>query len=132
MNIVGSIFHSRVRGIRVVEIATFAILVILVFGVYIAKARASRERAEIADIEQRIGDEQRQVKLLRAEDARLEQPERIESLSEGAGLKPVDSTQEASPGALPTVAAEKPKPGAKKAAALAPATQAASAPEPAQ
>ncbi|HEY3812245.1 MAG TPA: cell division protein [Caulobacteraceae bacterium] len=113
MNLASSIFNSRVRGIRVVEIITFVLLVVLVFGVYIAKARASRERAQIADIEQRIGDEQRQVKLLRAEDARLEQPARIETLSEGAGLKPVDSTQETSPNALPAVAAEKTRPVAK-------------------
>ena len=116
MNILGSIFNSRVRGIRVVEIITFALLVVLVFSVYIAKARASRERAKIADIEQRIGDEQRRVKLLRAQDARLEQPERIETLSEGAGLKPVAPAQEANPNALPAVAAEKPKPGAKASA----------------
>ena len=131
MNIVGSIFNSRVRGIRIVEILTFGLLVVLVFGVYIAKARASRERAAIADIEQRIGDEQRRVKLLRAEDARLEQPERIETLSEGAGLKPVDAAQEASPTALPAVAAEKTKPGAKKPDAGSPATPA-PATEPAQ
>ena len=113
MNIAGAIFNSRVRGIRIVEIIAFALLVVLVFSVYIAKARASRERAEIADIEQRIGDEQRRVKALRAEDARLEQPERIETLSEGAGLRPVDAAQETSATALPTVAAEKPKATAK-------------------
>jgi hypothetical protein len=121
MNIVGSIFNSRVRGIRIVEILTFGLLVVLVFSVYIAKARASRERAAIADIEQRIGDEQRRVKLLRAEDARLEQPGRIESLSEGAGLKPVDAAQEATPDALPA-ATEKTKPGAKKPDAKPPVT----------
>ena len=131
MNIVGSIFNSRVRGIRIVEILTFGLLVVLVFSVYIAKARASRERAAIADIEQRIGDEQRRVKLLRAEDARLEQPGRIESLSEGAGLKPVDAAQEASPNALPAAAAEKTKAAAKKADANPPVTPA-PVPEPVQ
>ncbi len=131
MNILGSIFNSRVRGIRIVEILSFGLLVVLVFSVYIAKARASRERAQIADVEQRIGDEQRRVKLLRAEDARLEQPERIETLSEGAGLKPVDAAQESSPTALPAVAAEKTKPVAKKPDANPPAP-AALATEPAQ
>jgi hypothetical protein len=116
MSLFRSILNSRVRGVRIFEVATFIVLVGLVFGVYLAKASASRERARIADIEQQIGEEQRRVKLLRAEDARLEQPARIEALSEGAGLKPVDASHETNPDALAMVATEKaPKSGPKSA-----------------
>ena len=84
--------------------------IVLVLAVYLAKAGASRERAQIADIEQRIGEEQRRVKLLRADAARLEQPARIEALSESVGLKAVDAAREASPDALPQIAARKGEP----------------------
>ena len=68
MSFVRSVLNSRVRGVRIFEVLTFVCLVLLVFWVYLTKAGASRERAQIADVEQQIGDEQRRVKLLRAED----------------------------------------------------------------
>jgi hypothetical protein len=113
MSWVRSILNSRIRGVRIFEVLTFVCLVLLVFWVYLTKAGASRERAQIADVEQRIGDEERRVKLLRAEDAKLEQPARIESLSEGAGLKPVDAAHEADPSTLAAIADDKPRADAK-------------------
>jgi cell division protein FtsL len=105
MTVLTRILDSRFRGFRILEIATFACLVLLVLWVYLAKAAASRERAQIADIESRIGEEQKQVRLLRAEAAHLEQPERIEGLSQTwLGLKPVDPKRDLSPDALPKVA----------------------------
>ncbi len=107
MNLFTAILDSRVRGFRILEIVTFVCLILLVLWVYLAKAGASTERARIADIEGRIGEEQRRVKLLRAEVAHLEQPERIEGLSQSyLGLKPVDPKRDLDPNALPGIASQ--------------------------
>ncbi|MBS0295637.1 MAG: cell division protein [Proteobacteria bacterium] len=101
MNPIAALFERRIRGFRVVEVVTFALLIMLVLWVYLAKAGAARERSEIAQIEQRIGDEQRKVKSLRAEAAKLEQPARLEALSETyLKLAPVSAKQEARPDRL--------------------------------
>jgi hypothetical protein len=125
MNLLVRILDSRVRGFRILEVMTFACLILLVLWVYLAKAGASTERARIADIEGRIGEEQRRVKLLRAELAHLEQPGRIEALSENyLSLKPLDPKRDLDPGALakiaPTAAAAPPP----ETAVSAPATEA--------
>jgi cell division protein FtsL len=108
MNPIAALFERRIRGFRVVEVVTFTLLVMLVLWVYLAKAGASRERTEIAQIEQRITDEQRRVKGLRAETARLETPARLEALSQTyLKLQPVSAKQEAQPNHLDGLA-EKP------------------------
>lgn len=105
MSFLQRVLDSRFRGFRILEIATFTFLILLVLWVYLAKAAASRERAQIADVETRIGEEQRRVKLLRAEVAHLEQPERIEGLSQSyLGLKPVDPRRDVSADALARIA----------------------------
>lgn len=98
------IFQRRVRGFRVVEIVALSFLLVLVLGVYLAKAGAGRERADIAQVERQITDEQRRMKLLRAEVAYLEQPERIERLSSIIGLAPINAKRETPPEALPDIA----------------------------
>jgi cell division protein FtsL len=86
-------------------VAALACLVLMVFWVYLTKAGAGRERSEIAAVEREIGQEQRSVKLLRAEAAHLEQPARIEALSQGyLGLKPVEAKREAQPDSLMEIA----------------------------
>ena len=99
-----NLFQRRIRGFRIVEIVALSVLLILVLGVYLAKAGAGRERADIAEVESDIGREQRRMKLLRAEVAYLEQPERIERLSTMIGLAPIDAKREAAPEALPDIA----------------------------
>jgi len=99
------LFQRRVRGFRVVEMAALLILLALVLSVYLAKAGAGRERAEIARVEQAIVREQARMKLLRAEVAYLEQPERIERLSSQLGLAPITAQREAALDALPALAA---------------------------
>jgi cell division protein FtsL len=113
MNLFASLLDSRIRGVRIFEVLTFVCLLLLVLWVYLAKAGASQQRSQIADVEQRIDEEQRRVKLLRADAARLEQPARIEALSESVGLKPVDAAREASPETLAKLAAHKADPAAK-------------------
>lgn len=117
MNPVARLFDKRLKGIRVIELVSLGLLVVMIFWVYLAKAGAGDERAEIAKVEQRIGDERRKVKLLRAEAARLERPQRIEALSQSyLQLKPVDARREARPDDLAQIAS-RPAAGAAQAAA---------------
>ncbi|MBW3616613.1 MAG: cell division protein [Proteobacteria bacterium] len=107
-------FKRRVFGVRLFEVAAFACVLALAFGVYLAKTNAGRERARIANIDRQIAEEQRKTKLLRAEVAHLEQPERLGRLSNAhLGLQPADGTREALPETLPEIARpaeKKPRP----------------------
>ena len=99
------LLQSRFRGFRIIELFAFVCVVALAFGVYLAKTSAGRERSKIAVIERQIAEENRKLKLLRAEVAHLEQPERLEQLStQHLGLQAVDGTKEALPETLPDIA----------------------------
>ena len=98
-------FTHRVRGFRLMDLIGIAVLVSVIFGVYLAKTIAGRERADIAKIERRIDAEKTRIRLLQAEVAHLEQPGRIERLSTSyLGLKPVTVKNEASLDQLPELA----------------------------
>ena len=108
---IGDLFRRRVRGFRVIELGAFALVVVLAFGVYLAKTQAGREWAKIATKERQIAQEKRRIKLLRAEVAHLEQPERLEQLAGlHLNLQAVDGTREARPETLRDIVdpAEKP------------------------
>ena len=94
------LFQRRIRGFRVVELVALGILLVLVLAVYLAKASAGSERSQIAQVESQIDEEQNRVRLLRAEVAYLEQPERIERLSTLIGLQPISAKHEADIDAL--------------------------------
>lgn len=98
------LYAWKIRGIRWVEIIGVMLVAAMVFSVYLAKAAAARESARISDLERQIGDNGQRVRLLRAEVARLEQPTRLESLSRGAGLGPVDVHRQATAENLPNLA----------------------------
>lgn len=105
MSPVARLFDLRVRGFRVVEVAALACLVLLILWVYLTKAQAGDERARIARIDRDIAAEQRTLRALKAESAHLEQPARIERLSEAyLGLEPVPAKREASPEQLDDIA----------------------------
>lgn len=97
---VNRLFDWKIRGVRWVEIIGVLMVAAMIFSVYLAKAGAARESAEIADLERRIGESGRRVRLLRAEVARLEQPGRLEALSRSAGLGPVDMKRQADESSL--------------------------------
>lgn len=99
------LYAWKVRGVRWVEIVGVVLVAAMVFSVYLAKAAAARESARITDLEQQINDNGQRVRLLRAEVARLEQPGRLEALSRGAGLGPVDVHRQATEESLPTLVA---------------------------
>lgn len=95
------LFNRRYRGFRVVELVGGLLLTALVLGVYFSKAGAGAEGAQIADTTRQIADEQRRVRLLRAELSHLESPDRLERLStEYLGLAPVPPKHEADPDTL--------------------------------
>jgi hypothetical protein len=99
------LFDQRVRGFRVVEIGALCVLLVLVLAVYLAKAGAGGERADIDRVSQQIEDEQSRIRMLRAEVAHLEQPERLEALSgQYLGLGPIPAKHEVQPDALPDLA----------------------------
>ena len=98
------LFAWKIRGIRWVEIIGVLLVAVMVLSVYVAKAAAARESARISDLERQISDNGQRVRLLRAEVARLEQPNRLEALSRGAGLGPVDVHRQATAENLPNLA----------------------------
>ena len=102
--LVKRLFDWKVRGVRCVEIIGVVCVAALVFSVYIAKAAAARESAEIGRIESEIRENRQRVRLLRAEATRLEQPARLEALSREIGLGPVDVRRQAVETGLPAIA----------------------------
>ena len=100
-----ALFTRRVRGVRLVNLAGAGLLLVLVVGLYLIKTFAGGERADIARTELQIADEQRRIRLLQAEVAYLEQPNRIEHLSEQyLGLQPESGKQEIAAGNLERIA----------------------------
>lgn len=118
------LFDWKVRGIRWIEIVGVVCVAAMIFSVYIAKTAAARESTEIGKIEDEISDNRQRVRLLRAEISHLEQPSRLEALSQAAGLAPVDVHRQATEGqltALAPAAKPAPVPAAGPAAPSAPA-----------
>ncbi len=102
------LFTRRVRGVRLVEIWAWAVLVALVGGLYMIKGLGWGERAEIAQVTDDIAEESRGIHLLNAEVAYLEQPERIARLSEQQlGMGPTPGAREVTPQDLPRIAGVK-------------------------
>jgi hypothetical protein len=97
--------NRRVRGFRLVDLVALGLLTVLILGVYLAKTMAGGERAKIAAVERQIGEEKARVRLLQAEVSHLEQPARIERLSEAyLGLAPVSEKRVADLQSLPELA----------------------------
>lgn len=98
---IGAIFSHRVRGVRLVEVWAIGLLAVLVFGVYLTKTFAGREATEITRTQAQIEDETTRIRLLKAEVAYLEQPERIERLSQlYLHLAPMSGKRETDPEGL--------------------------------
>jgi hypothetical protein len=98
------VFDWKVRGVRWIEIIGLMLVAAMIFSVYLAKAAAASQSARIASLERQITQNGQRVRLLRAEAARLEQPSRLEVLSRGAGLGPVDVHRQATEASLPDLA----------------------------
>jgi len=123
--------NRRVRGFRLVDLVALGLLTVLILGVYLAKTIAGGERAKIATVERQIADEKARVRLLQAEVSHLEQPARIERLSETyLGLAPVSERRVADIDSLPDLA-RKPLPAPTKAVELTPDPTQLAPPQPA-
>lgn len=108
---INALFNHRIRGFRTVNIACSVTLLVLAVGVNLAKTIAGRERNEISRVESDIGKERQRIRLLEAEVAHLEQPERLERLARGyLSMAPLSARQEASVDTLSTVANAQPRP----------------------
>jgi cell division protein FtsL len=119
-----NLLTRRVRGFRLVDLIALGLLTALILGVYLVKTIAGRERTEIAKVERQIDMEKSRIRLLQAEVSHLEQPARIERLSEAyLGLAPVNFKREISTEALAYVAGKPIEP---------PKAPAEATPEPAQ
>lgn len=91
-------FKARWRGFPVIELWAGGFAVVLALGVYLLKTGAGDEGQRIARMQREIVAERRKIRLLQAEVAYLEQPERIERLASGAlGLQPLSGKQETPP-----------------------------------
>lgn len=126
------LFAWKVRGVRWIEIIGVMLVGAMIFSVYVAKAGAAREGARIGDLERQISENGQRVRLLKAEVARLEQPGRLEALSRGAGLAPVDVHRQATEDRLPSLAPiPEPRPVVVAPTGVAAPVEAAAAPRPA-
>jgi hypothetical protein len=113
---VSGLFTRRVRGVRLVNVWGAGLLLVLVIGLYLVKTFAGGERADIASTELQIADEQHRIRLLHAELAYLEQPARIERLSEQyLGMAPTSGKHEATLAELGQIARGPADPKAKPA-----------------
>ena len=104
----------RVRGVRVIDVAGTVLLCGLVLVVYLAKTGAGGTAADIDKVQQQIDEAHGQIRLLQAEVASEEQPQRLASLSgQLLNLQPVSPKHEIPSEALTDVAhAPPPKPAA--------------------
>ncbi|MDP1738186.1 MAG: cell division protein [Caulobacter sp.] len=108
-----NIFTHRIRGFRTLNIVFGATLLVLAVSVNFAKVLAGRERNAIGQVEASISKEKARIRLLEAEVAHLEQPERLERLSRAyLAMAPVTMKQEATVETLPEVAGVQPQPQA--------------------
>jgi hypothetical protein len=102
---ISAVLFHRVRGFRVMDLTAMVIFLALALTVYAFKTSAGAERTNIADIEDKIADERIQVRLLRDQVARLENPKRLEDrATRFADLAPIAAKQEVAPEALAQVA----------------------------
>jgi cell division protein FtsL len=106
-----ALLNHRIRGFRTLNIVLGATLLMLAISVNLAKTIAGRERNEIGQVEVDMNKERKRIRLLEAEVAHLEQPERLERLARGhLELAPLAARQEATVDTLSTLAAQQPRP----------------------
>ena len=101
-----AIFTRRVRGVRVVDLMAGAVLLVLALGSYAFKTMAEAQGAGAADIQSQINQEERRIRLLKAEISHLEAPARIEGLAtQYLGMAAPDAKHEITEADLPRIAA---------------------------
>ncbi len=90
-----AIFTRRIRGFRVIDIAAVLIIVVTALASYAFKTSAGAEDADANGVETQILDQEKRIRLLDAEIARLDDPTRVEALStQYLGMGPVSARQD--------------------------------------
>jgi hypothetical protein len=118
--IISEIFNRRFRGFRVIDLVALTVLLVLALASYAFKTFAEGMGANTADVETQIAQEDRRIRLLKAEIAHLDDPGRIERLSgQYLNLQAADPKQETTAEALPQVALKPITPAPPKPAASA-------------
>ena len=87
------LFDWKIRGVRWIEIIGVVCVGAMLCSVYLVKAGAQKQTTRIAELEADIAADRQRVRLLRAEAAKLESPARLDALSKGLGLAPIDADQ---------------------------------------
>src|SRR5690349_8491880 len=101
-----SFLDHRTRGFRTINIVFCAMLMVTAVVVLLAKAYAGREVREIARTERAIGEQNKRIRLLKAEVAHLEQPERLQRLAKDLlGMAPLSAVREGDLSSLDALAA---------------------------
>jgi cell division protein FtsL len=88
MNGFAAFLSRSLRGVRLIEFGALMVLLVMVLGVYLAKAAAGRERGDITSVQTQIDEEGKRLRLLQAEVAHLEEPARLTRLAAELGLGP--------------------------------------------
>ncbi len=74
-------FVARLRGFRIIDLVFLAVLLTVAVGSYAFKTLEIEQGTDTRAVEDRIVEEQKQIRLLHAEISHLEDPGRIERLS---------------------------------------------------
>jgi hypothetical protein len=103
--ILSEIFGRRFRGFRVIDLVALTVLLVLALASYAFKTFAEGMGADTVGVEQQIAQEDRRIRLLKAEIAHLDDPGRVERLSsQYLNMQAADPKQETTTEALPQVA----------------------------
>lgn len=101
-----SFLEHRTRGFRTINIVFCALLMVTAVVVLLAKAYAGREVREIARTERAIAEQNKRIRVLKAEVAHLEQPERLQRLAKDIlGMAPLAAAREGDISSLDALAA---------------------------
>ena len=122
------LLSARFRGFRVVNLLGLTVLLVIALGSYALKTFAGAQDAGAATIEDQILQEQKRIRMLKAEISRLGAPQRVADLSrQYLNLGPLDPRHEITAEALPAaaVAVQAPSAAASKPGATSPAALAA-------
>jgi hypothetical protein len=115
--ILSGVFTRRFRGFRIIDLLALIVVLVLALGSYVFTTMAGAQSADTAGVQSQIVQEERRIRLLKADIAHLEDPGRIERLStQYLGMAAVDPKHETTPQGLAQVAkapAAKPAVGPK-------------------
>jgi len=98
---------ARIRGFRIVNLLALTVLLIIALGSYALKTLAGAQDAGGAGVEDQIIQEQRRIRMLKAEISTLGGPQRIADLSrQYLNLGPADAKHDIPAEALPAAVAQ--------------------------